>query len=108
MGDKDFSKIFLAHKVEFPDDGFSERVIRRLPERRSILPQVVMATFVMIGLVLTFVIQGGFTPILEQISSLFNSVSRLQIPTASAVITYLVALAMIGVIGYSVAQADAG
>jgi hypothetical protein len=100
--------IFEAHKVEFPDDGFSERVIRQLPERKSILPQVVMAAFVMIGLVLTFAVQGGFMPALEQINSLVNSISRMQIPTASAVITYISALAMIGVIGYSVAQADAG
>ena len=107
MSDQNFSKIFTAHKVEFPDEGFSERVIRRLPERKNMLPQIVMIVFVLIGLVLTFAIQG-FTPILEQINSLVVSISQLQIPTASSVIVYLGVLSMIGIIGYSVAQADAG
>ena len=107
MNDKDFSEIFTAHKVEFPDEGFSERVIRRLPERKNMLPQMIMTVFVMTGLVLTFAIQG-ITPMLEQINSLVVSISKLQIPSASSVIVYIGVLGMIGVIGYSVAQADAG
>jgi len=107
MNDQDFSKIFTAHKVEFPDEGFSERIIKRLPERKSMLPQMIMAVFVMIGLVLTFAIQG-FTPLLEQINSLVIAISKLQIPSASSVIVYIGVLSMTGIIGYSVAQADAG
>ena len=107
MNDKEFRKIFVAHRVDIPDDGFSERVIRQLPERKSILPQIVMVVFTVIGLSLTFTIQG-VAPILEQINSLITSVSHLQIPSPGAIITYISALALTGIIGFSVAQADAG
>jgi len=105
MNDQDFKKIFSAQRVDIPDDGFSERVIRQLPERKSLLPQTVMVVFVMIGLALTFAIQG-VTPMLEQINSLITSISHLQIPSPGSIITYIGALALTGIIGYSVAQAD--
>ena len=105
MNDLDFKKIFITHKANIPDDSFSERVIRQLPERQSILPQVVMVVFVMIGLLLTFVIQG-ITPLLEQINSLITSISQLQAPSPIAVITYLGTIAMIGIIGYSVSWTE--
>ena len=107
MNDKEFRKIFVAHRVDIPDDGFSERVIRQLPERKSVLPQIVMVVFTVIGLALTFAIQG-VAPILEQINSLITSVSHLQVPSPGAIITYISALALTGIIGFSVAQADAG
>ena len=107
MNEQDFKKLFIDHRVNFPDDGFTERVIRQLPERKSTLPQIVMVIFAMIGLGLTFAIQG-VTPILEQINSLITSVSHLQIPSPGAIITYISALVLTGIIGFSVAQADAG
>jgi len=107
MNDQNLRKIFITHRVDVSDDGFSEHVIGQLPERKSILPQVVMVVFIMIGLALTIVIQG-ITPILEQITSLIISVSLLQMPSPIAVIAYLGMLGLIGIIGYSVAQVDAG
>jgi len=107
MNDQELKKIFIAKKVDVPDEDFSERVMRRLPERRSVLPQIVMVVFIMIGLALTFFIQG-VTPILAQIDSLITSISHLQAPSPIAVITYLSVLGLIGIIGYSVAQADVG
>ena len=97
----------MTHKFEFPNEGFSERVIRCLPERKSMLPQMIMAVFVIIGLILIFAIQG-FTPILEQTSSLVIAISQLQIPTASSIMVYFGTLSMIGIIAYSVTHADAG
>jgi len=107
MNDQDLKKIFVAHKVDISDDGFSERIIRQLPERRSILPQMVMVVFIMIGLVIIFVVQG-VAPILEQINSLVSSICQLQAPSPIAVLTYLGILGSTGIIGYSIAQADAG
>jgi hypothetical protein len=107
MNDQDFKKIFTSHRVDIPDDGFSERVIRQLPERKSILPQVVMVVFVMMGLALTFAIQG-VAPLLEQINSLITSISHLQAPSPGSVIAYICSLAMTGIIGFSVARVDAG
>jgi len=103
----DFKKIFVAHRVDVPDEGFSERVVRQLPKRSSMLPQIVMAVFIMLGLALTFAFQG-VTPLIEQINSLITSISRLQAPSPIAVITYLGVLGLTGIIGYSVAQASEG
>ena len=100
-------KVFESHRVDISDDGFSERVIRQLPERKSMLPQIVMVVFIMMGLALTFAIHG-IIPLLEQINSLITSVSHLQIPSPGAIITYISALGLTGIIGFSVAQADAG
>jgi len=107
MNDIDFKKIFTAQRVDVPDEGFSERVMRQLPERRSVLPQMVMVVFIMIGLVITFFIQG-VTPLLEQINSLITSLNNSQAPSPIAVLTYLSIIGLTGIIGYSVAQADAG
>ena len=106
MNDKEFKKLFVAHRADIPDEGFTERIIRQLPDRKSVLPQVVMVVAVVLGLTFTFAIQG-ITPILEQINSLLTSVSHLQIPSAGAIITYIGTLGLTAIIGFSVAQADA-
>ena len=107
MNDIDFTKIFDDHKVNVPDDGFSEHVMSRLPERRNLLPQIVMAVFIMTGLALTFIFQG-IVPVSEQIINLITSVSHLQMPSPIAVITYLSLLGCTGIIGFSVAHSDVG
>ena len=105
MEDKDFKKIFTANKADIPDQGFSERVVRQLPGRKSMLPQVVMVVCIMIGLVLAFVIQG-VTPLLEQINSLIASISHLQAPSPSSIVIYFSVLTIIGIVGYSVALTE--
>jgi len=104
---QELRKVFETHRVDVPDEGFSERVVRRLPERKNMLPQIIMVAFTMLGLVLTFAIQG-IMPILEQINSLIFSISHLQAPSLSAIITYLGTLGLAGIISFAVAQADAG
>ena len=107
MNEQDFKKIFENHRVDIPDEGFSERVIRRLPERKNILPQIVMVFFIMLGLGLTAAIQGVVS-ILEQISSLITSITHLQAPSPTALITCFGALGLVGIIGFAMAQVDAG
>ena len=107
MNDQDLKKIFLEQKVDIPDEGFSERVIRQLPERKSLLPQVIMITCITVGIILTIALQS-IVPVFEQIELLINSISRLQIPSLLSIATYISVLALLGIIGYSVAQADAG
>ena len=106
MSDQDFKKIFVAHKVDVSDNGFSKRVIRQLPERKNILPQMVMAVFIMIGLALTFALQG-VTPVLDQINNLVISISHQQMPSPASVTAYLGVLALLGIISYSVMRTDA-
>ena len=106
MKDTDFKKIFAAYRVDVPDEGFSERVNAQLPERKSMLPQMVMITFIVIGAAIMFAIHG-VAPFLEQIDSLVTSISRLQIPSPSSITVYICSIALTGMIGFSVAQADA-
>ena len=105
MNDKDFKEIFADHKADIPDNGFSKRVSNQLPERKNILPQIVMAVFIMIGLVLVFVLQG-FTPVLDQINNLAISISLAQIPSPASITAYLGVLTLLGIIGYSITQAE--
>ena len=107
MNEQDFKKIFVTHKVDVPDQGFSERVVRQLPARKSLLPPILMAVFIMIGLVPAFVLLG-IAPLLEQINSLITSIGLLQAPSLGSVITYIGLLLLTGIIGYAVAQADVG
>ena len=107
MNEQDLKKIFEIQRVDVPDEGFSERVIRQLPERKSMLPQMVMVFFITVGLALTFTIQG-VTSHLEQINSLISSISNLQAPSPMSVVTYIGALGLMGIIGFAVTQADAG
>ena len=107
MNDKDIKKLFSDNKLDIPDEGFSEQVFRKLPERSSMLPQLVMVVFIMAGLALTMMIHG-FAPLFEQIASLINSISNLQAPSYIAVLTYLCTLGLIGMIGFAVAKTDAG
>ena len=107
MNEQDLKKIFEARKVELPDGGFSERVIRQLPERKSMLPRTVMAVFIMLGLALTFAIQG-FASSLEQINSFAFSISQLQIPSPISIVTYTSMLVIVVMIGFAVAHTDAG
>jgi len=106
MNEQDLRKLFAEHKIEIPDKGFSERIIRQLPERRSMLPQIVMTVFILIGLALAYVLQG-ISPLLEQINSLITSISLQQAPSPIAIISYIGFLSMVGIIGYAVVKADA-
>ena len=103
MDDRDFKKIFKAHRVDIFDEGFSERIIGMLPERKSILPQIIMVVSAVIGLVLVFSIYG-FDTMQEQIYSLSISVGRIQMPSLLSCITYLSIPVMAGLISYSIAQ----
>ena len=105
MEDKDFKKIFTAHKLNIPDNGFSEQVTKQLPERKSILPQIVIVVFILIGFALTFVTRG-VTVLLEQINNLIMSISQLQAPSPNSVIICLVTLTIMGIVGYSIVQAN--
>ena len=105
MNDKDFKKIFTDHKEDIPDNGFSQRVIRQLPERKNVLPQLIMVLFILIGLALVFVLQG-FTVLSEQINNLIIAISHQEIPSLTSVVAYLSILTLLGFIGYSVVQVN--
>jgi len=103
MNEQDFKKLFVTHKADIPDNGFSERIVRQLPERTNILPQIVMTVFIAIGLVLTFAIQG-ITPLLTQIGNLVTSISHLELPSLISVIAYFSVLGLVGIISFATVQ----
>jgi len=107
MNDKNFKNVFIEHKIEIPDEGFSERIIRKLPERKNILPQIIIVTFIVIWVSFTFFIQG-ITPIIEQIDNLITSINNLQVPSANSVIILFVLLGVTGIISYSLMQVEEG
>ena len=107
MNEKALRKIFAEHKTDIPDKGWSEHVVKHLPPRKSVMPQIVMIVSVLIGLTLMFAIQD-VTTIIEQIDSLTTSISLLQMPSPTALLTYLGVLLLTGVIGFGVARAGEG
>jgi divalent metal cation (Fe/Co/Zn/Cd) transporter len=106
MNDQNFKNLFTAHKADISDDGFSERVVCRLPERKSLLPQMVMIVAITTGLILTFAMPGFAVSVAEQINSLITSINQSEIPSASSIAVYLGMLALLGTIGFSVAKVD--
>ncbi|MCL2413804.1 MAG: DUF5056 domain-containing protein [Bacteroidales bacterium] len=104
MNDKDLKKLFTSHKTDIPDEGFSERVVQRLPQRTNILSQVIMITFIFIGFALVFVLQG-FAPIFEQINQLVGSIRHMEISSIIAiVISMIIWTFLLGTVGFSVAS----
>jgi hypothetical protein len=106
MNEQNLKEIFSTHKVDMPNDGFSRRIITHLPERKSILPQVVMISFIVVGMILTFAVQG-IDSVLNNINSLVFLISRMQIPSAISVITILGILSLTGLIAHSILQVEA-
>jgi hypothetical protein len=104
--EQELKKIFEMHRVDIPDGEFSVKVKKRLPQRTSILPQVVMVLCISVGFILTLAIQG-IDPVATNISDFVSAISRLQIPPTVSIITYLSGLVLLSVIGYVVATADA-
>jgi hypothetical protein len=105
MNNQECKQLFEAHRSDLPDDGFTRKVVNRLPQRKSLLPQAVMLLCVFIGFALTFAIQG-VTPIIEHLYALILAVSQLQIPPVASIATWLSGVAMLGLTGFAVATAE--
>ena len=107
MTEQKIRTIFKAHKADVPDKGFSERVVRKLSERKSLMPQTVIIVFTMTGVVITLAILG-INPLFEQMESLITSIRLLQAPSLASIFSYLGILVSIGFIGFAVDQAGEG
>jgi hypothetical protein len=107
INEQDLKKFFTENKSEISDNEFSKNIQHRLPERKSIFPQMVMFVCIVAGLSLTIFITG-FSNIETQLWGLINSVAHLQMPSFQSVMTYLGVLAALGFIGFAVADTDVG
>jgi hypothetical protein len=80
MNDNDLKQIFKASRNEIPDNGFTEKLKKRLPPRPSFAPQILMSICVMAGLLFIFMIQDVNT-FAYNIFEFVSSLSQLQPPS---------------------------
>ena len=105
INEQDLKKFFVENKSEISDNGFSKNLQYLLPQRKSVLPQIIMFVCIVAGLSLT-IFMTGFSNIETQFFSLIDSVVHLQIPSASSIMTYLGVLAALAFVGFAVAETD--
>jgi len=105
MDEKEIREVFASKKINFPDDGFTEQLTKRLPERNGALPQIIMIVFITAGFALTLTIQG-VTTLIEQLASLVLSISQLSIPSPSAILAYTIVLVLTGMTGFALTLTD--
>lgn len=74
-------KFFSENRIDVPDDGFSRRVMRRLPDRTRRISRLWTAVCVVIGL-LIFFRNKGFSVLV----SCFDGISHLLLPVAMVLI----------------------
>lgn len=87
-------KFFEENKAELPDDGFSQRVMRRLPDRARRLNRIWTAVCVVAGVLMCF----AFNWINGLVAVLNGWVSELQLHVGHYVIFYAVWLLLLTVI----------
>ena len=103
--EKEIYRVFQSHKPEIPDDGFIEQVMRKIPRRNVALPYIILLCCFILGLTLTFAIQGSF-PFFEQMMELVDTISRMQYPSLLSVATYLSGLAALGTVTLGIYRSD--
>jgi len=99
--DKELYNFFKSGKKDIADKGFSQDVMRKLPQRMNILPYLIIVICAVSGLLLTVSIVGADT-FTQQINSLAISLSRMQIPSLSSITAYIAGLISIGTISFAV------
>ena len=97
--DKQLYDLFKANKAEFANNGFSKRVMRRLPKRNSLLPQIIITLCLISGMVLTFWLQGD-SSLYKGIQEMIVSLSYAQVPSFTAINDYIIVLLLIGSISF--------
>lgn len=100
LDDKQLYDLFKSNKTEFADNGFSERVMKRLPKKSNRLPEAIILVSLALGILLTIWLQG-FRAIYEGIHNLILSLSHIQMPSIVLLNEYLIVLLLFGSIGLS-------
>ena len=103
--DKKIHELFQSQRREIPDNGFSQRVMKDLPKKNSLLPKIIIPACFILGCILTFIVQSPFL-FLEQLNDLGIAISQFRIPSASSVITYFIGLLIFVSIGLGMYQID--
>ena len=101
INEQDLKRIFEVKKQDIPDNGFSQQVRKRLPERKGILLQIIVPLSAMAGFALIVAI-FGVMPIYNQMLELVMAVSHLKMPSTLLLFAYLSGLTMLGFIAFAV------
>lgn len=100
--DDGLARLFLAHKTDIPDNGFSQRVMETLPDRSfsSPLRHVLVALGAIAMLAWLLFIDNGF--IIGAIADLIVAVCTLSVPSPMSMITYIGLVLLLGTVGFTV------
>ncbi len=103
--DKEIREFFSSHKADFPDNEFSRRVISNLPGSGNVMLPLIVALFSLLGVGLTVGLYG-LPLFLNQINDLVVSVSKLEMPSLSSIMAYIMVLWSMAVTGFAVYKAN--
>jgi hypothetical protein len=98
--EKDLKRLFKEHRDEIPDNGFTENLKGRLPQRPSFLPQIVMCICISVGMALVFMIHS-FETIVDNTYKFVLAISQLQCPPIDLTLTCLGTLFCVCTIAYA-------
>ncbi|MDD7317538.1 MAG: DUF5056 domain-containing protein [Prevotella sp.] len=97
------SAFFAENTIEVADDGFTERVMQRLPERRSRLDRIWQWSCVAAG-VIFFVLTKSWVVLYSVVRNAVASIDIERIANAN-LMPYIIAMLVISMIlGYSLAE----
>jgi hypothetical protein len=98
--DKELYDFFKSNKADFQDDGFSKRVMKQLPKRYSILPQMIILFCAFLVTVSVIALQGA--PLIEQLNEMAASLNNLQPPSNFVMAIYVFELILFAIAGFAI------
>jgi hypothetical protein len=103
--DKELRRFFETGKTEIPDNGFSKKVIKRLPEKVNVLPQLIIMCFTLMGFGAVVAIQG-FSLFLENIESMIMAMNSTETFPFLTLMTYFVNMLIMASVSYTLYQSN--
>lgn len=103
--EEELREVFGKGRKEFADEGFTRRVMRQLPQRRSLLPQVIVAVCAVVGIGLTILILG-FEPLAGAAQAMAAPLAGMQMPSLVLWLGCLAVAAASTLVGLAICRAD--
>ena len=80
--DNELKHYFRHHKKEIENNGFSESVLRKLPEKKS--PYYIIYLCLLAGILL-FILPNGYDQVLITLNDFILSIGYLQLPSIQSI-----------------------
>jgi hypothetical protein len=105
--DNEIKQWFDAHRVDFPDNGFTRQLKHRLPARTPCLPLLLLLAVLAVATAfMTVASAHGFELLAANINELAASLGRLQPPSFASAVAFLAMPACIILTGYAIATTE--